>query len=655
MRGLVVVGGIAVIALIGLGLGALYFGNKQKNTVLEPASDSKSAPSLINRATLASLHPVANDRFDYRHLAPNLTPPTNKWFSGFALQTTPRPGFSYPNSFKPTNYGFEMSLPQVETSATLINGIHRADIVARIAKASQYKITRYDELSVDVTYYHGSLPLATVTVVEGLPYVFMTAKRTVRLQMPGFGERVQTIEKDGAWYGMQSSGSWQANTLSLQPGQTMTVFSAMQMNDLGVVKRYAPNIVTSTSVKYAVGIQQVRTSVSFTTRQHQPTLFAYLPHQQQTKRLTDSTTYRSVLGTLRTASGTTFSYEVPVVPVVSSLPVGSLPTGDRDILRQQLRRDAAEHSLDKPDSYFGGKQLYRSAQLMDIAYQIGEDQIAGQLHEKLKKRLTGWLTKSRKGAESFAYNKQAHGIVGITASFGSDTEFNDHHFHYGYFIYAAAVLAQYDRDFLAAYQPMVDLLVADIANYKSGEPLPLRRVFDSYVGHSWAGGTAPYPDGNNQESVSEALNAWTAVVLWGHATKNTALENEGRWLLSSEAAAAKWYWFQSNASSDGYLNGYTAPLVSLVWGGKREYRTFFSEAPNAKLAIQLLPMNPTMQFLQADSQSGLFKGTDIDQPYGDFILMAQRGATIEQARSLPDAAIDDGNSRTYLYAWVLTH
>lgn len=654
MRGLVVISTIAVLTLVGLGSGLLYFSSRQDGSLPEPSSDSKPAPSLIDRVTLDSLSPVTGEQLDYSHLAANLTPPTNKWFSGFALQATPRPGFSYPNSFKPTNNGFEMSLPQIKANSDLIIGSHRADIPVHIVGASSYKITRYDELTVDLTYYKGKTALATVTVARGSPYVFMTAKQRVVIRAAGFSKQKSAIKRGHFWYGLQATGSWQADGLRLSPKQTMALYSASQSGDLSLLKRYAPNVVTSAKVSYALTSRQVSTSFTFTTRNHRPTVFAYLPHQQHGKKL-GSVSYHSILGTLRTAVGTTFTYDIEPIPVASSLTIHSLSAIDQAVLREQLHRDAAASQLDKQDSYFAGKQLYRAAQLLDLAYQLGDSDTAKQLQAQLKTRLTGWLTKGKSTPQSFGYNRKAHGIVGRAASFGSSTEFNDHHFHYGYFIYAASVLARYDEDFLLAYKPMVNLLVADIANYKNNEPLPLRRVFDPYVGHSWAGGTAPYSDGNDQESVSEAMNAWTAVVLWGHATKNTALENEGRWLLANEAAAAQWYWYKSNASKEEYLKQYTAPLVSLVWGGKREYRTFFSEAPNAKLAIQLLPMNPTMQFLQADSKNLIFKTTDIRRPYGDFILMAQRGATIEQARSLPDAAIDDGNSRTYLYAWVLTH
>lgn len=654
MRGLVVIGSITFLTVVSVAMGFMYLGSKPPMPTTTHRGKSRPAPSLVNSSTLSSLHRVSNDQLDYTHIAPNITPPTNKWFSSFALQRSPRPGFSYPNSFRPTNAGFEMSLPQVEARPDLIIGAHRADVVVGIVGADNYKITRYDELTVDLTYYKGKTALATVTVTQGSPYVFMTARQSITVRAEGFSRRMPTIKRGNAWYGIQTAGSWRSADLHLLPKQSVAVYSVSRSDDLSTLKRYAPNVVTSASVSYTVSSDKVRTSFKFETYGHRPTVFAYLPHQQHGKKL-GSVSYRSVLGTLRTATGTTFSYDVAPVPVVSSLTVRSLSGIDQAVLREQLQRDAAANEPDKQDSYFGSKQLYRTAQLLDLAHQLGDTGTAAQLQTRLKTRLTDWLTKGKDAPQSFAYNKRAYGIIGRDASFGSDTEFNDHHFHYGYFIYAASVLARYDKDFLAHYKPMVDLLVADIANYKNGEALPLRRTYDPYAGHSWAGGTAPYPDGNDQESVSEALNAWTAIILWAKETKNETLENEGRWLLANEAMAAKWYWLRGNSSKDEYLKGYTAPLVSLVWGGKREYRTFFSEEPNAKLAIQLLPMNPTMQFLQTDSQSGLFRGTDVHQPYGDFTLMAKRGATIDEARSLPDTAIDDGNSRTYLYAWVLTH
>jgi endo-1,3(4)-beta-glucanase len=67
----------------------------------------------------------------------------------------------------------------------------------------------------------------------------------------------------------------------------------------------------------------------------------------------------------------------------------------------------------------------------------------------------------------FVYDEQAKGVVGMTPSFGSE-EFNDHHFRYGYFLYAAAVLAPDDPALAQRYAPVLNLLAADIGSSANG-------------------------------------------------------------------------------------------------------------------------------------------------------------------------------------------
>ncbi|MDB5177633.1 MAG: Endo,3(4)-beta-glucanase, partial [Candidatus Saccharibacteria bacterium] len=267
-----------------------------------------------------------------------------------------------------------------------------------------------------------------------------------------------------------------------------------------------------------------------------------------------------------------------------------------------------------------------------------------------------WLEKNKSTTQSFYYDTKMHGMVGNEASFGADKEFNDHYFHYGYFIYAASILAKYDHEFVKEHGAGINILVADIANYKTGEALPLRRNFDAYAGHGWASGISPFGDGNNQESSSEAMNAWTGVTLWAQQTDNKTLETEGQWMLSNEAMTAKKYWLQSNSENVDYLRAYTAPLVSLNWGGKRGYQTFFSNEPNAKLGIQLIPLSPSLAMLIPSISEKVLASHDPSGMFSDYITMAQADSlNLEAAQKLPDSAIDDGDSRTYLYAWMLTH
>ena len=61
------------------------------------------------------------------------------------------------------------------------------------------------------------------------------------------------------------------------------------------------------------------------------------------------------------------------------------------------------------------------------------------------------------------------------------------------------------------------LLAADIGSSAANGAFPDLRVFDAYASHSWASGTSPFADGNNQESSSEAVTAWTGLALWAQA------------------------------------------------------------------------------------------------------------------------------------------
>lgn len=97
--------------------------------------------------------------------------------------------------------------------------------------------------------------------------------------------------------------------------------------------------------------------------------------------------------------------------------------------------------------------------------------------------------------------------------------YNDMHFHYGYHIYAAAVVSHFDPAWGRKMWEQVLLLVRCIANPSDDDPyFPTWRHKDWYQGHSWASGIAMvFPNGKNQESSSEAIAAYEAVALYGKA------------------------------------------------------------------------------------------------------------------------------------------
>ena len=195
-----------------------------------------------------------------------------------------------------------------------------------------------------------------------------------------------------------------------------------------------------------------------------------------------------------------------------------------------MRADIAAAQPYPADTYFGGKALYRDAQLIQIARQVGADDAAEQLTSKVTAELEKWMEPDgcqTRDAFCFFYDTRNHGLVGNVASFGSD-EFNDHHFHYGYFLYAAGVLAADDPALAERIAPVMNLLAADIASFPASDFFVANRNFDPYQSHSWASGTAPFADGNNQESASEAVTAYAGPDAVGPRQRGRAVGGAGR-------------------------------------------------------------------------------------------------------------------------------
>jgi endoglucanase Acf2 len=219
-----------------------------------------------------------------------------------------------------------------------------------------------------------------------------------------------------------------------------------------------------------------------------------------------------------------------------------------------------------------------------------------------------------------------------------------------------------DDDALAAdLRDVMDLLGADIASASPSDDLPQLRSFDPYAGHSWASGTSPFADGNNQESSSEAVNAWNGLGLWAAASGQEALATEATWLLSTEAATARSYWTDPDLP-----DGFEHQVVALNWGGKRDWATWFSPEPSAMLGIQLLPLGPAQLTvgrgvdparIRASVEEAAPNGYDV-MFGGDLLGYLALAGPDDASRawteleSLPDSAIDDGTSRAALLAFV---
>ena len=630
-----------------------------------PASEVASALDQISKQPAATLPPM--------RLAKKLTPPTNKWFSGLVFGDHPQPVFPLPLSFGLTDQGFTFGVPPVNTTPDTIDAPASTAISVN-AHADHQIVSAYDESSVTIEQRDRSgRPIGTVLIAEGSPLVTFTAATPTVLALaetytPASANLWRTTV-DTSEYGLSTTGRKSGNSLTLSTGQTAVWVAVPRNLSLKSISSYLSPL-AATSLTYSTDPRFVSTTIGYRTVNNSETLIVAMPHQQQTPLAALKCTagsYPSVYGTLALCTGSSLRWNSLTIRPNSTLDVASLSPAQKSQLQTQISRDTEAHVELPADTYFGGKALYRLANLLQLAKQLDVPTAASRLQTQLTDALQTWTDPkgcSSRSTRCFVYDAKAKGIIGLAASFGSD-QFNDHHFHYGYFFYAASVAVQHDAKLAAKLSPVLTLLAADLASGPNNGAFPQRRVFDAYAGHSWASGFAPFAAGNNQESSSEAVAAWNGLALWAQATANVPLEQEAVWMMSAEAASANAYWTNFDIIDPVYRD-YHPSIVSLNWGSKRDYATWFSADPAAKLAILALPMAPISGYLGSDPHrvtENLAPATanGYNQSYGDYLLMysalagkQQAAAALSQAENLPDQFIDPGNSRSYLLAWIMT-
>ncbi|MBP5198340.1 MAG: discoidin domain-containing protein, partial [Lachnospiraceae bacterium] len=202
------------------------------------------------------------------------------------------------------------------------------------------------------------------------------------------------------------------------------------------------------------------------------------------------------------------------------------------------------------------------------------------------------------------------------SEFGANTAICDHHFTYGYFMFAATVLAAYDDGFYNDYKDMIELMIRDYANPSDTDSEYCRfRAYDLYEGHSWAGGYADNDSGNNQESASESLFSWVSMYLWGVLTENDTYRDAGAFGFTTEMEAVKQYWFDYDR--DNWISDWPYEVVGQVYGSINFYGTFFGGQPLYVYGIQWLPISEYLTYYGmnqgrcAEIYAGLEADTDI--------------------------------------------
>ncbi|MDB5050910.1 MAG: putative glycoside hydrolase [Fibrobacteres bacterium] len=306
-------------------------------------------------------------------------------------------------------------------------------------------------------------------------------------------------------------------------------------------------------------------------------------------------TYASPRGTMKLMEGNTVTTLLPFTGILPAFPDKGY---DKTTLQNYLNLESG-YNISNGDTYNAGKSLGRMAMLVPLADQIGNAAMRTAFIDKLKAQLQDWFTaQAGKTSSVFYYDKKWNILFGYPASFHSDNEVNDHHFHWGYYIMAAATIAEFDPAWAEAqnWGGMVEMLIKDAANWDDADTrFPRLRNFDPYAGHSWAHGSEYYGRGNNQESSSEAMNFHTGLFLWGLHTKNKTLRDLAIYMYVTESSAVQQYWF--DVDNTVFPSLYPNPCVGQVLGAGGSYWTFFGASANFIHGINFLPLTTGSAYL----------------------------------------------------------
>ncbi|UZN02906.1 glycosyl hydrolase [Cellulomonas sp. S1-8] len=643
--------------------------------------EDATPPDVDAAALTGALTQAPDAKIDPVRLADGVVPQSNRWYSGLLFGDELLPVFPLPQSFALTTSGFTIGLPDPVTSAKAVVGPHVPAVTVDVGAASA-QVVAADPVAVTTRLLDASgATLGDVTVAAGSPFVSFTAATDVDVTTDGFTtltDGVATTEVDGTTWGLATSaGTLEGGTLALPAGATAGWYALpddASDDAAAVLAAAAVDPVVGVDVTYGVDADVARTTLTYRTAGSTPSAYVLMHHHttgtQPEREGCGLGTYRSVHGTLELCAGSTLTSYAPTLQPTGALDLEGITPERSDAIVAQLEQDVADTEAFASDTYFGGKHLYRAATLVVLGEQLGADDVVADLRVRVADSLREWAEPEgcdARPARCFVYDEAARSVIGRTPSFGSE-ELNDHHFHYGYLLSAAGLLGAADADLVEDLRPVMDVLAADIAAAQPSDALPQLRTFDPYAGHAWASGTSPFADGNNQESASEAVNAWNGIGLWAQVSGQDDLLTQATWLASTEAASARDYWTDPDLE-DPVMDGFEHRVVALNWGGKRDYATWFSAEPSAMLGILLIPMGPISDYLAVDVDAETILAAveeaspgGPDVMFGDYLLMyralagpEEATAAWEDALALPDTSVDDGSSRAYLLAWLAAH
>ncbi|KAL5339050.1 glycosyl hydrolase family 81-domain-containing protein [Aspergillus crustosus] len=390
-------------------------------------------------------------------------------------------------------------------------------------------------------------------------------------------------------------------------------------NSAGV---FAVEAVVSGTVNDRTGTYRLSWAKSGRDAQNTPLLMFALPHHvaafdsQTRNRAVNITLRTTTKGIARAVIGEYWTMTEPNLPVDMGFAPWSIMTGNAPQLSpaaQSAIRSAATTELQQDidgqsnlnSMYYSGKALSKFATIIyTVDRLLGDRAMAAPALERLKQAFARFTQNMQQNP--LVYDTVWKGVVS-SASYGGDlgadfgnTLYNDHHFHYGYFIHAAAIIGSLDPSWIAGNRDWVNTLVRDAGNAASNDPLfPFSRSFDWYHGHSWAKGLFESFDGKDQESSSEDAMFAYALKMWGKTSGDASMEARGNLMLGILRRSFTNYFLMESDNVNHPSNFIGNKVTGILFENKVDHTTYFGNNLEYIQGIHMLPLLPASSYIRS--------------------------------------------------------
>ncbi|KAH8556532.1 glycoside hydrolase family 81 protein [Umbelopsis sp. PMI_123] len=552
--------------------------------------------------------------------------PTDAWWSGYSVGTqdaTVAGPFPFESATTNTSVVFGISNKR-DFDGSSIHQPTQTDWGVGISGLPEdlehRKAISWDTQTVCLQYFTDSGSTMSSCMVPGSPYMtfsFKNAAVTIEslngnlgdIQWVTKGTKAKITNDAGTYLLYVLNGSLNftqnTNTLESQSGYTGTIRMALlnETSQEAILDKYVGSYATGLNMTYAVSGDTSTQTWKWTVAGNSSDLLTMSwPHHRKvlSSPSYENIQYLTTKGYMKGVVGDSWILKHSL-PNITWHATNAPQSSCLSQLNQSLQFDVDALTVMVPgDFYYWGGSVARAARLALIADQIGRTDLVDTVVNILKESFSYWQNNSHTPAAGYETGwggfVNADGWNNTWVDFGN-AYYNDHHFHYGYFLYTASVIGKFDSAWLTQNEEFLTHAARDIGNPSPNDPYyTVTRHMDWFAGHSWASGIANGAGSRDQESTGEAINGYYGLLMFAEVTGNSALIDYARMLLAIEEMGAQTYWHLYPDVTDDTPYPESAFRDLITVGNVEDWQSgawlFWGAQKTEITAIQMLPLTP---------------------------------------------------------------